>query len=83
LAEKIALGCQQVARSVCFVHYWAFNSLWVTFNCKSGAGNTKVAMKTLLELAAQDKQKNAAMIADLERQKQEESTRAKKQMEDA
>lgn len=32
LANKIALGCQQVARSVCFVHFWAFNSLWLTFN---------------------------------------------------
>ena len=29
LTEKIALGCQQMARSVCFVHYWAFNALWV------------------------------------------------------
>lgn len=29
LTETIALGCQQMARSVCFVHYWAFNALWV------------------------------------------------------
>ena len=48
LAETIALGCQQVARSVCFVHYWAFNALWITFNCqKSTTG--KLTMKQLLE----------------------------------
>jgi hypothetical protein len=40
-------------------------------------------MKTLIEQAAMEKQKNAARIADLEREKQEGSTIAKKQMEDA
>ena len=31
LSEKIAIGCQQVARSVCFIHYWAFTALWISF----------------------------------------------------
>ena len=38
-------------------------------------------MKTLLEQAAQEKEKNAAIIAELERQKQEEAERAKTQLQ--
>ena len=37
-AERLALGCQQIARSVCFVHYWAFNSLWLTYNSTKNLG---------------------------------------------
>lgn len=62
LALKIALGCQQVARSVCFVHFWAFNSLWLTFNTDKGA-DKKPNMKQLLEQAELEKQANEAKIA--------------------
>ena len=52
LAEKIAIGCQQVAKSVCFVHYWAFHALWLSFN--SQRDKDKLTMKQLLERAAAD-----------------------------
>ena len=57
LANKIALGCQQVARSVCFVHFWAFNSLWLTFNQKrrDEKTNQSTQLKQLLEKAEQEK----------------------------
>ena len=45
LSEKIALGCQQIARSICFVHYWAFNSLWIKFNTNEADGGQKLGMK--------------------------------------
>lgn len=55
MAEKIALGCQQVARSVCFVHFWAFNALWVKFNSDQGDGK-RDTMKALLAKVAAEKQ---------------------------
>ena len=59
LANKIALGCQQVARSVCFVHFWAFNSLWLTFNQNPSSlkkePNQATQLKQLLEQAEQEK----------------------------
>ena len=61
LALKIALGCQQVARSVCFVHFWAFNSLWLKFNTDKGA-DKKPNMKQLLEQAELEKQANQEKI---------------------
>ena len=48
LAEKIAVGCQQAARSICFVHYWSFNALWLGFNSSKG-GSKKLTMKQLME----------------------------------
>ena len=56
LAEKIAIGCQQAAKSASFVHFWAFNALWITFNNRRDAQTgSKLTMKQLLEQAHQEK----------------------------
>ena len=65
LAEKIAIGCQQVARSVCFIHFWAFNALWIAFH--SEQDENKPTMKQLLERANEDQAIQKARIAQLER----------------
>ena len=44
LAEKIAVGCQQVGRSPCFIHFWAFHALWLVFNSEK-ANASKKTMK--------------------------------------
>ena len=79
-AEKLALGCQQIARSVCFVHYWAFNALWLTFNSSKNLGQKK-KMKELLEQAERDRLANEEKIQALERERleQEEKTRQQKE----
>ena len=45
MSEKIALGCQQAASSACFVHFWAFNALWITLNCRKDDADKKLTMK--------------------------------------
>lgn len=80
LASLIALGCQQVARSVCFVHYWAFNSLWLTFNCDSKEPKQKKSIKRLLEQAELEKLENKKLIEDLNKKNFEEAEKAKRDM---
>ena len=81
LAEKIAIGCQQVARSVCFVHYWAFNALWIAFHNEQDAG--RQTMKQLLEQANFDQALQQAKIAQLELEQQQEAQRVEKQQKQA
>lgn len=64
MAEKVALGCQEAAHSPGFVHFWAFNALWITINCGGGAGGKKLTMKQLLEQADREK---SLMKQELER----------------
>ena len=68
LATKIAIGCQQVAKSVCFIHYWSFNALWLHYNADLD-DSKRPTMKQLMEQASAHNARNAKLIADLEMQK--------------
>ena len=81
LAEKIAIGCQQVARSVCFVHYWAFNALWLAFHSQLDAN--KPTIKLLQEQHAADAEAREAKIVELEQNQEKEAQRVAKEREEA
>ena len=83
LSERIALGCQQAGRSINFIHYWAFNALWLKFNNQRDKNGKKMTNKQLLEQAAKEKELQKKKIADLERQKQEDAEKARQEMENA
>ena len=77
LSERIALGCQQAGRSINFIHYWAFNALWLKFNSQRDKNGKKMTSKQLQEQAAKEKEYHRKKTIDQERIKKEEAEKAR------